>query len=99
MAGYIISIVGGKGGVGKSMFAGNFVFGLAQEARTKTLLLDLITNVIVEIRSSIDDKLYISSTSRNILKNHKTFLNHIVEWIDVRDNILQIGVLRNDKND
>ena len=40
MAGYIVCIIGGKGGVGKSQFAGNFAFSYAMESRLKTLLLD-----------------------------------------------------------
>jgi len=40
MAGHIISILGGKGGVGKSLFASNLAFAYAHELRTKTLLLD-----------------------------------------------------------
>lgn len=38
--GYIISIIGGKGGVGKSQFAANLAFSYAQEGRYKPLLLD-----------------------------------------------------------
>ena len=40
MAGHIVCIIGGKGGVGKSQFAGNFAFTHAMETRGKTLLLD-----------------------------------------------------------
>ncbi len=40
MAGHIISIVGGKGGVGKSQFAANLAFAFASENRQKALLLD-----------------------------------------------------------
>lgn len=40
MAGHIISIIGGKGGVGKSSFAANFAFAFAAENRQKVLLLD-----------------------------------------------------------
>lgn len=40
MAGYIISIIGGKGGVGKSLFAANLAFAYAQETRSKVLLMD-----------------------------------------------------------
>ena len=40
MAGHIITIVGGKGGVGKSMVAANLAFSFAEESRQKTLLLD-----------------------------------------------------------
>ncbi len=40
MAGYIISILGGKGGVGKSQVAANLAFAFAGELRTKVLLAD-----------------------------------------------------------
>jgi septum site-determining protein MinD len=40
MAGHIITLIGGKGGVGKSQVAANLAFAFAQENRQKTLLLD-----------------------------------------------------------
>lgn len=40
MAGHIITIIGGKGGVGKSQFAANLAFAYAAETRNKILLLD-----------------------------------------------------------
>lgn len=40
MAGHIITIIGGKGGVGKSQVAANLAFAFAQENRQKALLLD-----------------------------------------------------------
>ena len=40
MAGNIITIIGGKGGVGKSQVAANLAFAYAAELRAKTLLLD-----------------------------------------------------------
>ena len=40
MAGYIISVIGGKGGQGKSQFAANLAFAYASENRQKTLLMD-----------------------------------------------------------
>ncbi|MDH4466548.1 MAG: ATPase, T2SS/T4P/T4SS family [Bacteriovoracaceae bacterium] len=40
MAGHIISIVGAKGGVGKSMVAANLAFAMAQENRQKVALID-----------------------------------------------------------
>lgn len=40
MPGHIISIIGGKGGVGKSVFSANFAFAYAQEIRNNVLLLD-----------------------------------------------------------
>ncbi|MBF0299099.1 MAG: Flp pilus assembly complex ATPase component TadA [Oligoflexia bacterium] len=43
MAGHIIGVVGGKGGVGKSMFAANLAFAYAQETRNNVLLMDFDT--------------------------------------------------------
>jgi septum site-determining protein MinD len=40
MAGHIISVIGGKGGVGKSLVAANLAFAYSMEARQKSLLLD-----------------------------------------------------------
>jgi pilus assembly protein CpaF len=40
MAGNIITVIGGKGGVGKSQVAANLAFAYAAEIRAKTLLLD-----------------------------------------------------------
>jgi pilus assembly protein CpaF len=57
MAGHIIAVIGGKGGVGKSQFAANLAFSYAQEIRNKTLLLDFDQkacgdqNLITGIRS------------------------------------------------
>jgi pilus assembly protein CpaF len=57
MSGHIISILGGKGGVGKSLFATNLAFAYAAELRNKTLLLDFDNkacgdqNIITGLRS------------------------------------------------
>lgn len=57
MAGHIIAVVGGKGGVGKSQVAANLAFAYAAENRQKTLLLDFDQNacgdqtIITGIRS------------------------------------------------
>lgn len=40
MAGHIITVIGGKGGVGKSQFAANLAFAFSLENRQKTLLMD-----------------------------------------------------------
>ena len=40
MAGHIISVIGGKGGVGKSQIAANLAFAYAAEIRNKALLVD-----------------------------------------------------------
>jgi septum site-determining protein MinD len=57
MSGHIITIVGGKGGVGKSQVAANLAFAFAAENRQKTLLLDFDQkacgdqNIITGLRS------------------------------------------------
>ena len=57
MAGHIITIVGGKGGVGKSQVAANLAFAFSMENRQKTLLLDFDQkaagdqNIITGLRS------------------------------------------------
>ena len=40
MPGYILTVIGGKGGVGKSQVAANIAFSYAAVARQKTLFLD-----------------------------------------------------------
>lgn len=40
MPGHIITVIGGKGGVGKSQFASNLAFAYSMDNRAKTLLLD-----------------------------------------------------------
>ena len=40
MAGYIITIIGGKGGVGKSLLSANLAYAYAAEGRQKVLLMD-----------------------------------------------------------
>lgn len=41
MAGHIVAIVGGKGGVGKSVFAANFAIAYLQEFKQRPLIIDL----------------------------------------------------------
>src|SRR5690606_4374208 len=40
MSGYIIAVMGGKGGQGKSQFAANLAFAWTSEAKAKVLLMD-----------------------------------------------------------
>ena len=40
MAGHILAIVGGKGGVGKSVFAANLMLAYMQDMRQRPLLVD-----------------------------------------------------------
>lgn len=57
MAGHIVSIIGGKGGVGKSQLAANLAIAWATESRQKVLLLDFDQkacgdqNIITGLRS------------------------------------------------
>lgn len=57
MAGHIITVIGGKGGVGKSQLAANLAIAWVAEARQKTLLMDFDQkaggdqNIITGIRS------------------------------------------------
>src|SRR4051812_12173750 len=41
MPGHIITVVGGKGGVGKSVFAANFAIAYQQESKQRPLIVDL----------------------------------------------------------
>src|SRR3954453_6602264 len=41
MAGHIIAVVGGKGGVGKSVFAANLAISYLQEFKQRPLIVDL----------------------------------------------------------
>ena len=41
MAGHIIAVVGGKGGVGKSIFTANFAIAAMQESKQRPLIVDL----------------------------------------------------------
>src|SRR4051812_4376523 len=44
MAGHIVAVVGGKGGIGKSIFAANFAISWLQEFKTRPLIVDLDLN-------------------------------------------------------
>ena len=44
MAGHIIAVVGGKGGVGKSVFAANLAIAYFQEFKQRPLIVDLDLN-------------------------------------------------------
>src|SRR5271155_2620344 len=44
MAGYVVAVVGGKGGVGKSIFAANFAVSWLQEFKSRPLIIDLDLN-------------------------------------------------------
>ena len=56
MPGYVMTIIGGKGGVGKSQVAANLAFAYAAANKQKTLFLDFDAsagdqNVIIRIKA------------------------------------------------
>ena len=67
MAGHVISIIGGKGGVGKSMVAANLAFAFAMEKRQRTLLLDF------DVNSCGDQTLITGIKSKKTLKDVADF--------------------------
>lgn len=67
MAGHIISIVGGKGGVGKSQVAANLAFAFAAENRQKALLLDF------DQKASGDQNLITGIKSKKNIKDLSEF--------------------------
>lgn len=71
MAGHIISVIGGKGGVGKSQFAANLAFAFAAENRQKTLLLDF------DQKSSGDQNLITGIRSKKTVKDLAEFSGSI----------------------
>lgn len=67
MAGHIISVIGGKGGVGKSQFAANLAFAYAAENRQKVLLLDF------DQKASGDQNLITGLRSKKTVKDLSEF--------------------------
>ena len=67
MAGHVISIIGGKGGVGKSQFAANLAFAFAAENRQKALLLDF------DQKASGDQNLITGIKSKKTIKDLSEF--------------------------
>jgi pilus assembly protein CpaF len=67
MAGHIITIIGGKGGVGKSQFAANFAFAFAGENKTKVMLLDF------DLKASGDQNFITGIRGKKTLKDVSEF--------------------------
>ncbi|WP_127715133.1 ATPase, T2SS/T4P/T4SS family [Halobacteriovorax sp. HLS] len=67
MAGYIITIIGGKGGQGKSQVAANLAFAYAGESRSKVLLLDF------DKKASGDQNFITGMKSRKTVKDLSEF--------------------------
>ncbi|OUR93110.1 hypothetical protein A9Q84_21650 [Halobacteriovorax marinus] len=71
MAGYIITIIGGKGGQGKSQVAANLAFAYAAESRGKVLLLDF------DKKASGDQNFITGLKSRKTVKDLSEFAGAI----------------------
>ncbi len=67
MAGHIITIIGGKGGQGKSQIAANLAFAYAAESRSKVLLLDF------DKKASGDQNFITGIKSRKTVKDLSEF--------------------------
>ena len=67
MSGYIIAIMGGKGGQGKSQFAANLAFTWTAEAKAKVLLMDF------DQRASGDLNLITGINGKKTLKDLSEF--------------------------
>lgn len=65
--GYIACIIGGKGGVGKSILAANLAFAFSGETRNKTLLLDF------DVKASGDQNLITGMISKKNIKDVADF--------------------------
>jgi septum site-determining protein MinD len=91
MAGHIISIVGGKGGVGKSQIASSLAYSFTEESRNKVLLLDF------DQRASGDQDLITGLKSKKNLKEVLDFNGvidpkTIVQFVAASGNLNYIGM-------
>ncbi len=71
MAGHIITIIGGKGGVGKSMIAANLAYAYASETRSRVALFDF------DSRACGDQNLIVGVKSKKTIKDLSTFAGSI----------------------
>ncbi len=71
MSGHIITVIGAKGGVGKSLVAANLAFGFAIENRQKALLLDF------DMKSCGDQSVITGLNSKKSLKELSEFTGAI----------------------
>ncbi len=91
MAGHIITIIGGKGGVGKSQFAANLAFAYAIEGKVKTMLLDF------DQKATGDQDFITGMKSKKHLKELADFKgaidpNSIQQFISMNQNVFYIGM-------
>jgi len=91
MAGHIISIIGGKGGLGKSQVAANLAFAYAIEGKVKTLLLDF------DQKASGDQDFITGMKGKKNLKELADFKgaidpNSILQFANMNQNVFYIGM-------
>ena len=91
MAGHIISIIGGKGGLGKSQVAANLAFAYAIEGKVKTLLLDF------DQKASGDQDFITGMKGKKNLKELADFKgaidpNSIQQFVNMNQNVFYIGM-------
>lgn len=91
MAGHIITIIGGKGGLGKSQVAANLAFAYASEAKVKTLLLDF------DQKASGDQDFITGMKSKKNLKELADFKgaidpNSILQFVNMNQNVFYVGM-------
>lgn len=91
MAGHIITVIGGKGGVGKSQVAANLAFAYSLEGKMKTLLLDF------DQKSCGDQDFITGMKSKKSLKELADFKgaidpNSIQQFVTMNQNVFYIGM-------
>jgi len=91
MGGHIISIIGGKGGLGKSQVAANLAFAYAIEGKVKTLLLDF------DQKASGDQDFITGMKGKKNLKELADFKgaidpNSILQFANMNQNVFYIGM-------
>jgi pilus assembly protein CpaF len=91
VAGHIISIIGGKGGLGKSQVAANLAFAYAIEGKVKTLLLDF------DQKASGDQDFITGMKGKKNIKELAEFKgaidpNSIQQFVNMNQNVYYIGM-------
>jgi septum site-determining protein MinD len=91
MAGHIISIIGGKGGLGKSQVAANLAFAYAIEGKIKVLLLDF------DQKASGDQDFITGMKGKKNIKELAEFKgaidpNSILQFANMNQNVYYIGM-------
>jgi len=91
VAGHIISIIGGKGGLGKSQVAANLAFAYAIEGKVKTLLLDF------DQKASGDQDFITGMKGKKNIKELSDFKgaidpNSIQQFVNMNQNVYYIGM-------